>query len=96
VNVSSTNAAGPVANLSVYSATKAGLEAVTRALTLELGAEGIRVNAVAPGPTDTEMFRGAVPEEMRNAIKAATPLGRLWQPVDIAEAICFLASEAAR
>jgi len=42
------------------------------------------------------MFRGAVPEEMRNAIKAATPLGRLGQPVDIAEAICFLASEAAR
>jgi 3-oxoacyl-[acyl-carrier protein] reductase len=96
VNVSSINAAGPVKELSVYSATKAGLEAITVALAAELGRWRIRVNAVAPGPTDTDMFRGAASAEMRAAIEAATPLGRIANPHDVAAAICFLASDAAR
>lgn len=91
VSVSSINGARPVAGASVYSATKAGLEAVTRALAAELGPSGVRVNAVAPGPTDTEMLAGVTSPEARETLARQTPLGRLGRAEDIARVVAFLA-----
>lgn len=84
-------------NGSVYSATKAAVDAVTRSLSKELGARNIRVNAVNPGMIETEGFHtaGIAESDMRKQIEAQTPLGRIGQPRDIASAVVFLASEGA-
>jgi len=84
-------------NGSVYSATKAAVDAVTRSLAKELGARKIRVNAVNPGMIETEGFHaaGIAESEMRKQVEAQTPLGRIGQPRDIAPAVVFLASEDA-
>ncbi len=84
-------------NGSVYSATKAAVDAVTRSLAKELGARKIRVNAVNPGMIETEGFHaaGIAESEMRKQVEAQTPLGRIGQPQDIAPAVVFLASEDA-
>lgn len=77
-----------------YDATKGALDAMTRAMALDLGSEGIRVNAVAPGPIrDHREFRG--PEEKVASYKARLPLGMLGLPSDVASAVAFLASEDA-
>jgi 3-oxoacyl-[acyl-carrier protein] reductase len=78
-----------------YVATKAGVIGMTRVWARELGRYGIRVNAVAPGFIATEMVR-AMPEKVLETMKARTPLGRLGEPEDIAEAYVWLASDAAR
>ena len=78
-----------------YSAAKAGVVGLTRALAKELGPSGIRVNCVAPGAILTEM-NGALTEEDREALARETPLGRLGTPEEVAEAIFFLAGEGAR
>lgn len=75
---------------SVYCATK-GLEALTKSLARELGPDGVRVNAVAPGPTETSMLARVLPPEHRAAVMAHTPLGRIGEPEDIAETVAFLA-----
>jgi len=77
-----------------YSAAKAGVIGLTRALAQELGPSGIRVNCVAPGVIDTRMNR-ALDREARQALADETPLGRLGTPEEAAEAICFLASPRA-
>jgi 3-oxoacyl-[acyl-carrier protein] reductase len=77
-----------------YVASKAGVIGMTRVWARELGRYGIRVNAVAPGIIDTDMMR-AVPEKARESLRAHTPLGRMGQPADIANAYLWLASEAA-
>jgi len=84
-------------NASVYSATKAAVDAVTRSLAKELGPRNIRVNAINPGMVDTEGFRTAGLEEsdFRKQIETQTPLGRIGQPQDIAPAAVFLASSDA-
>jgi 3-oxoacyl-[acyl-carrier protein] reductase len=77
-----------------YVATKAGVIGMTRVWARELGRKGVRVNCVAPGFIETDMTR-KMPEEVLAQMKGRTPLGRLGQPADIAEAYWFLASDAA-
>ncbi|RUX31787.1 SDR family oxidoreductase [Mesorhizobium sp. M2A.F.Ca.ET.042.01.1.1] len=75
----------------VYAATKAGVEAMTHILAKELGPRGITVNAVAPGPVDTELFTDGKSAAQIEAITRLIPLGRLGQPDDIAGLVAFLA-----
>lgn len=75
-----------------YSATKGGVIAMTKTWARELGPKGIRVNAIAPGFTMTPMME-TVPEKVLEDVKAKTPLRRLGQPIDIANAYLFLASD---
>jgi 3-oxoacyl-[acyl-carrier protein] reductase len=79
---------------SVYSATKAAVDTVTKSLAKELGPRKIRVNAINPGPVETEGFSAAGfkgSDFEKNAV-AQTPLGRIGQPEDIARVVTFLAS----
>jgi 3-oxoacyl-[acyl-carrier protein] reductase len=77
-----------------YVASKAGVIGLTMALASQSAARGVRVNAVAPGPVDTEMIRG-LPDELKPGLLATIPLGRLATARGIAQAIAFLASDAA-
>jgi 3-oxoacyl-[acyl-carrier protein] reductase len=77
-----------------YVATKAGVIGMTKVWARELGRKGITVNAVAPGFISTEMIQ-SVPEKVLTAIKEKTPLQRLGEPGDIANAYLFLASDEA-
>jgi 3-oxoacyl-[acyl-carrier protein] reductase len=77
-----------------YVATKAGVIGMTKVWARELGRSNVRVNAVAPGFTATEMVK-AMPENILDGMKARTPLRRLGEPEDIANAFLFLASEQA-
>lgn len=95
VNVSTMAASIGMAGLSVYSATKAALESLTRTWAAEFSPGGVRVNAVAPGPTRTEMVLDAMGEDGAAQVAATTMLGRLATPREIAETIAFLASDRA-
>jgi 3-oxoacyl-[acyl-carrier protein] reductase len=75
----------------VYAATKAGVEAMTHILAKELGPRGISVNAVAPGPVETELFTKGKSDELIANIAKMNPFGRLGQPGDIASVVAFLA-----
>ena len=81
-------------NAAVYSGTKAAVDAITRSLAAELGPRKIRVNAIRPGMVETEGTHsaGIAESDMRKQVEAATPLGRIGQPRDIAGAVVFLAS----
>jgi 3-oxoacyl-[acyl-carrier protein] reductase len=79
----------------VYAATKAAIEAVTHVLAKELAPRGITVNAVAPGPTGTDMFLGGKSETQLRAIAATNPFGRFGEPPEIAEVVAFLTSRDA-
>jgi 3-oxoacyl-[acyl-carrier protein] reductase len=94
INISSVVAASPVPNASVYSATKAAVNAVTQALAKELGPRKVRVNAINPGMVETEGFRaaGIGESDLRKQVEAQTPLGRIGQAEDIGPAAVFLAS----
>jgi 3-oxoacyl-[acyl-carrier protein] reductase len=93
VNISSINGSRPVAGASVYCASKAAVEALTKSLAIELAPRCIRVNAVAPGTTDTELLRSILSPELEAEIVEHTLYGRrLGQPADIAEVVTFLAS----
>ncbi|TCS63335.1 3-oxoacyl-[acyl-carrier-protein] reductase [Primorskyibacter sedentarius] len=94
VNVSSINGLKGQFGQTNYSAAKAGIIGFSKALALETAAKGITVNAVAPGYCDTDMV-AAVPDDILKQIVAATPVGRLGRPADIARAIAFLASDDA-
>jgi len=74
-----------------YAATKAGVEAMTSILARELRGRAITVNAVAPGPTATDLFLTGKPQEVVDHLAKLAPLERLGQPVDIAAAVAFLA-----
>jgi 3-oxoacyl-[acyl-carrier protein] reductase len=97
VNISSVVGIAPVAEASVYSATKAAVDAVTKSLAKELGPRKIRVNSINPGMVATEGLHGAglAASDFRKTIEAQTPLGRIGQPDDIAPAVVFLASSDA-
>ncbi|MBA4017095.1 MAG: oxidoreductase [Pirellula sp.] len=97
INISSVVATGRFPNGSVYSGTKAAVEAITRSLAAELGPRKIRVNSVNPGMVETEGTHsaGITESEMRKQVEAQTPLGRIGKPKDIAPAVVFLASDDA-
>ncbi|MFN7992196.1 MAG: glucose 1-dehydrogenase [Bryobacteraceae bacterium] len=97
LNISSIVGPMPVQNASVYSATKAAVDAITIALSKELGPRKIRVNSLNPGMVETEGFHsaGLAESDLRKLIESVTPLGRIAQPEDIARAAVFFASEDA-
>lgn len=78
-----------------YAASKAGMIGFTKSLAKEFAPRGIRANCIAPGYIETKMTE-ALPSKVKEGIVASVPLGRIGQPEDIAEAVCFLASEASR
>jgi 3-oxoacyl-[acyl-carrier protein] reductase len=96
VNISSVVSTYAPAGASVYSATKAAVDAVTRSLAKELGPRKVRVNAINPGMVETEGTTSAGitadESEFRKQVESQTPLGRIGQPRDIAPAAVFLAS----
>lgn len=81
-----------IANYGTYAATKAALRSYARTWAAELAPRGIRINVVAPGPTDTEMME-RVPDEMRRSIVAPILLGRMAKPAEVASATLFLLSD---
>jgi NAD(P)-dependent dehydrogenase (short-subunit alcohol dehydrogenase family) len=96
VNISSTYGHVGAAGASLYTASKHAVEGLTKSAALELAVSGVRVNAVAPGPTDTGMldrFTGG--EAGKEWMRSQVPLGRLGAPADIAQAIVFIASDNA-
>ena len=97
VNLSSVSGVVGTPNRAAYAATKGAVDAMTRSLAIELGPLGIRVNSVAPGVVDTDLWarNKAVPGVVER-IEEQTPLRRWAQPDDIADVVAFLASDAAR
>lgn len=98
INISSGASKMPLPAASLYSATKAALDAITISLSKELGSKNIRINSILPGATATEgaASAGVTPgSEYEKMFIANTPLGRRGQPEDIAKAVVFLASDEA-
>jgi 3-oxoacyl-[acyl-carrier protein] reductase len=95
INISSIVAKAPAMGGSVYSATKAAVDAITGSLSQELGAKKIRVNSLSPGMVETEGTHtaGFIGSDFHKQIEATTPLGRIGQPDDIARAAVFFASD---
>ncbi|KIW59026.1 hypothetical protein PV05_03510 [Exophiala xenobiotica] len=92
VNASSIGARIGSPGNAAYSASKAAVSGLTKSVAREMGPHGVRVNAIAPGITDTAMV-GAVPESIREEWRKANVLGRLAEPVEIANVILFLLSD---
>jgi NAD(P)-dependent dehydrogenase (short-subunit alcohol dehydrogenase family) len=96
INISSTYGHEGVAGASIYAGAKHAVEGITKSVALELAKSGIRVNAVAPGPTDTGMLtRFAGTPENKAALVTTVPMGRLGLPEELANAIVFIASDEA-
>jgi NAD(P)-dependent dehydrogenase (short-subunit alcohol dehydrogenase family) len=97
VNMASVAALVGLRNRAAYSASKGAVVALTRALAVDHVADGIRVNAVAPGTVDSPWVRRLVEEagESLDALRARQPMGRLGTPDEIAEAVAYLASDRA-
>jgi len=78
-----------------YSATKAAVESLVRSMAKELSGRGVRVNAVAPGPVDTDLFNAGKTEEAKQRMAAFSPFNRIGKPHEVAEVVRFLASDQA-
>ena len=96
VNVSSGETTRPSPMMSSYAAAKAAINHLTWSMAVELGPHNIRVNAIAPGTTPTELVREAFPADHYNAIVAATPLRRETLPEELGRLSVYLASDLAR
>jgi NAD(P)-dependent dehydrogenase (short-subunit alcohol dehydrogenase family) len=96
VNVSSGETTRPARGLAAYGAAKAAINHLTTTLAAELGPQGIRVNAIAPGTTLTEQVQAAMREEQFAAISASVPLRRVCEPDELGRLTVFLASDLAR
>jgi 3-oxoacyl-[acyl-carrier protein] reductase len=94
VNLASVSALTGLEGQTAYAAAKGGVLAFTRSLAREVGPFGVTVNAVVPGPVETEMWQ-SVPEERRASLLDQIPLGRAATPEEVAAAVVYLASEAA-
>lgn len=92
INLSTVVARAAFPGTSVCASSKAALNQLTRVLAKELGPLGIRVNAVAPGATKTEMGDDALSAFGEEAFVSMTPVGRVGEPSDIAQSVYFLAS----
>jgi NAD(P)-dependent dehydrogenase (short-subunit alcohol dehydrogenase family) len=96
VNIASTTGAHDACARAVaYVTSKGGVTLLTRAMSIDHAKDGIRVNAVCPGPTDTQMLRTALTPEELEAFAKTYPMGRLGRPEEIAAAVLFLASDEA-
>jgi 2-hydroxycyclohexanecarboxyl-CoA dehydrogenase len=100
VNVASDAARVGSSGEAVYAACKAGITGLTKTLAREHARDGITLNVVCPGPTDTNLFAGFLegagnPEKLRAAFERSVPLGRIGRPDDLPGAICFLSSDDA-
>lgn len=96
INLSSTHGQKTAPGASIYAATKHAVEGLTKAAALEAAPANVRVNAVAPGPIDTEMVdRFAGNPEKKATLIAAVPLKRMGRPDELAQTIVFLASDKA-
>jgi len=94
INLSTIASVNPVPNSVVYSSSKAAVDTITRALALELAPKKIRVNAIAPGATETEGLKTmGLTMEVAKAMGMVMPMGRMGQPDDIARVALFLASD---
>jgi 3-oxoacyl-[acyl-carrier protein] reductase len=93
VNISSTSAYGNIGQAN-YSSTKAGVIGLTKTLAKELGRYNITVNAIEPGVIETDMLK-SVPQSIKDGWLKVMPLARMGQPEDIANAVCFLATDEA-
>lgn len=102
IHVASVHAQATIRNYSAYAASKGGLMALTRSMAIDYAKQGIRVNAVLPGATDTGMLNryaelgGLFHADLSEEWKDAQPLGRIGKPEEIANLICFLASDEAK
>ncbi len=95
INLSSTLGKKAAPGTSLYAASKHAIEGLTKTAALEAAPYQVRVNAVAPGPIDTEMLNRLWNPEKKNALIAGVPLKRMGRPEEVAEIILFLASEKA-
>jgi 3-oxoacyl-[acyl-carrier protein] reductase len=96
INISSAVTRMMLAGYSIYAASKAAVDQLTRVFAKEMGGRNITVNAVAPGPVDTELMREGKTEEQIQQMAQMAAFGRLGKVEDIADAVAFLASDDAR
>ena len=96
INISSAVTRMMLPGYSIYAASKGAVDQITRVLAKELGSRHITVNAVAPGPVDTELFRDGKSDEQIQQMAQMAALGRIGEVQDIADAVAFLAGDDAR
>jgi NAD(P)-dependent dehydrogenase (short-subunit alcohol dehydrogenase family) len=96
VNLSSVNSVLTIPTIAGYNVSKGGVNQLTRVMALDLAPKGVRVNAVAPGTIVTDMARAVLSDEAtRQRVMSRTPMGRFGEPAEVANAVAFLASDAA-